>query len=184
MSPAPTPVQNTVVVDSETESESEIESHPDNEFDFYVGNQLGLPSPPFEPDPTIPPFDPTISNELNSEFFPKEWFAKTDFTVCQTACKVQVNETEGNEFEVMETNIEVSLVRRSLSMLMSIWCWPTKSFQNKTKIDIQVEDSSCSKQTINIKIEHVPFRGRKHEREFEGVEKTTNIHIQVKKARK
>jgi len=122
MSPAPTPVQNTVVVDSETESESEIESHPDNEFDFYVGNQLGLPSPPFEPDPTIPPFDPTISNELNSEFFPKEWFAKTDFTVCQTACKVQVNETEGNEFEVMETNIEVSLVRRSLSMSMSIWC--------------------------------------------------------------
>ena len=71
MSPAPTPVQNTVVVDSETESESEIKSHPDNEFDFYVGNQLGLPSPPFEPDPTIPPFDPTLSNELNSnsEFF-------------------------------------------------------------------------------------------------------------------
>jgi hypothetical protein len=131
MSPAPTPVQNTVVVDSEantvvvdseTESESEIESHPDNELDFYVENQLGLPSPPFEPDPTIPPFDPTtISNDLNSnsESFPKEWF---DFTVCQTACKVQVNETEGNEFEVMETNIEVSLVRRSLSTSMSIRC--------------------------------------------------------------
>ena len=42
--PPPTPIQSTVVVDSETESKSGVESDPDNEFD-YIQNQQGLPSP-------------------------------------------------------------------------------------------------------------------------------------------
>jgi hypothetical protein len=53
--------------------------------------------------------------------------------------------------------------------------------QKKTKINVHVETINPN---INIIIEQVPFRGRKHEREIEGIEGTTNIHVKVKKTRK
>jgi uncharacterized protein YggE len=53
-----------------------------------------------------------------------------------------------------------------------------------TKIEVHVEGSYCPNQTININIEQAPARGRKHEREIEGYEGRTEIHVQVKKTRK
>ena len=85
----PLPLQNSLIIDSETESESELESQPDKE-EYYIENQCGLPeyqrgnirsSPP--------PGNADISNDLNIKsefFFLKEWFAKkNDFTVCQNS---------------------------------------------------------------------------------------------------
>jgi hypothetical protein len=54
------------------------------------------------------------------------------------------------------------------------------------KINVHVEDSYRSNPTININIErvHSGFGRKRHEQEIEGVEGTTNIHVQVKKIRK
>ena len=46
------------------------------------------------------------------------------------------------------------------------------------------EDLYHSNPTININIEQVHLRKKRHEQEIEGVEGTTNIHVQVKKIRK
>ena len=58
------------------------------------------------------------------------------------------------------------------------------SLQKPMKINIHVEDSCCSNPTININIEQVHFGRKRHEQEIEGIEGTTNIHVQVKKIRK
>lgn len=67
----PLPLENSVVVDSETESESVLESQPDRSF--YVENQLGLPEYQYGVySSTPPPVNADINNDdlnNNSKFF-------------------------------------------------------------------------------------------------------------------
>ena len=69
------PDQNVVIIESETESESEIETYPDREFD-YIENQLGLPEYRYQHGSSPPPVKADIENEikLNSE---SEFFSTT-----------------------------------------------------------------------------------------------------------
>jgi hypothetical protein len=73
-------VQDVIVVSSETESDSEtepesvLESHPDNEYEFAIQNQLGLAQFQHGDIRSSPPVDVPVDinyNELNSdsEFF-------------------------------------------------------------------------------------------------------------------
>lgn len=62
---SPTPAQNTAVVDSETEPESEIQS--DDELEYVIENQLGLPEYQCGIKSSPPPVDANIiCNELNN----------------------------------------------------------------------------------------------------------------------
>ena len=53
-----------------------------------------------------------------------------------------------------------------------------------TKIEVHIEGSYRSNPTINVNIELAQVGGRKHEREIEGYEGRTEIHVQVKKTKK
>jgi hypothetical protein len=59
-----------------------------------------------------------------------------------------------------------------------------KSFQETTKIKVHIGGSYRSNPTININIEQAQVRRRKYEREIEGHEGKTEVHVQVKKSRK
>jgi hypothetical protein len=88
--------QNTIFVETEsvTESDSatEPESNPDNEFSEYYGNQLGLPQYQYSiitssPPPVDVDHDVNLDN-FNNEgefFFFEERFAITEFSVSQSS---------------------------------------------------------------------------------------------------
>ena len=187
MPPLHAPVRNTD--DSETRSEneigvaSELESQPDQAFEYAVENKPG--SPEYQHiRSSPPPVDANITNELGgSEFFQRVvqkltlWFAKT-------AYKVQISGNEGNE--TMNTDIVLSLgseVRRTSSMNRHYGA-DLKIIQKNTKIKVKVVNSYHSNPTININIEQVHLRGKKHERGIEDFEGATNIHVQMKKIKK
>jgi uncharacterized protein YggE len=52
------------------------------------------------------------------------------------------------------------------------------------EIEVHIKGSYLSNPTVNINVEQVQVRGRKHEREIEGYEGRTEVQVQVKKARK
>lgn len=183
----PTPAQNAVIIDSETEPESETQS--DNELDNVIENQLGLPGfqcGVIESSP--PPVDANIiCNELNKEgeFFSKRGLQILSFRLSKTTGRAQISADEGKDSRVMNTDLVLLLgdnckVRRT----SSLWCRSTKLSLKKTKIEVHVEGSYRSNPTININIKQAHSRGKKHEREIEGIDGTTEIHVQVKKTRK
>jgi hypothetical protein len=206
--PSPhTSVQNTDFVESktepesETESESEIEvtdpeSDPDNEYSAVIENQLGLPEYQYGIIESSPPPVDANADDLNNkgeanaddlnnkgEFFSRRGLQKLTFRLAKTGYRAQVSADDGNDSGAMNTDVVVLLgdkVRRT----SFLWCRSTKSSQKKTKIEVHVEGSYRSNPTININIKQAHFRGKKHERQIEGVEGTTEIHVQVKKTRK
>ena len=105
MPPQHTPFQKEpeIIPDSETEAESELESHPDNAFD-YIENQLGLPD---HHRSSLPPVDADI-NPVDANINPID---------------ADISANKGNDSEVMNTDIVLRLgdnVRTTL--LMSLWC--------------------------------------------------------------
>jgi hypothetical protein len=94
------PVQNTVVIDSETESESELKSQPDKEFDYIIENQLGLPEYQhgyFRSSP--PPVEANVKNELNnsdSEFFSISGLQKLTLQFAKQPAKFKSVQTKGS----------------------------------------------------------------------------------------
>ena len=93
------PVQNAPVVDSETESESSLESQPDNELDC-IENQLGLPEYQygiFRSSP--PPVEANVKNELNnsdSEFFSISGLQKLTLQFSKQPAKFKSVQTKGS----------------------------------------------------------------------------------------
>ena len=53
-----------------------------------------------------------------------------------------------------------------------------------TKIEVHIEGLYCSNPTINVNVELVQVKGRKHEQEIGGYKGRTEIHVQVKKTKK
>ena len=137
MPPQCTPVQNEleIIPDSETESESELESHPDRSFD-YIENQLGLPDdyydrfirsslPPVDAD--ISPVDANISS-IDANISPVDAnISPVDANINPVDANIgpvdaNINANKGNDSEVMNTDIVLTLgdkVRTTLST--SLW---------------------------------------------------------------
>jgi hypothetical protein len=123
-----TPERNTAIIDSETEPESEIQS--DNELDYVVENQLGLPEFQWGVVKSSPPpvDDNIICNELNnkSEFFSRRGLQKLTFRLllAKTGCRAQVSADEGNNSGVMNTDIVLSLgdeVRKTCIVIVQVY---------------------------------------------------------------
>ena len=145
MPPQHTPVQNEfeIISDSETESESELESHPDRSFD-HIQNQLGLPDdyydrpirsslPPVDADissvdANISPVDANISpvvaniNPVDANISPVDTnISPVNANI--SPVNANINANKGNDSEVMNTDIVLTMgdnVRTTL--LMSLWC--------------------------------------------------------------
>jgi hypothetical protein len=113
----PIPLQNSViVVDSETESESELESQPDRSS--YVENQLGLPQYQYGVYySSPPPVNADINNDdlnNNSKFFLRIGVQKLTYCFSKTANVNEGNDAnEGNEAkegnDPRATNTEILL---------------------------------------------------------------------------
>jgi hypothetical protein len=117
---SPLPLQNSVVIDSETESESEqpeseLESQPDREY--YIENQLGLPEYQldrrgiFSSSPPPVNLNAEISNELNGngKFFSRSGLQKLTLRFAKTASRVEVGANKGNDSGAMNTEFLLSL---------------------------------------------------------------------------
>ena len=111
-------------------------------------------------------------------------FAKLSFRLAKTGCEAPVSAEEGNDSGVMNTDFELLLGDKVRIIIVQVYKIITEKKTLKTKIEVHVEGSYRSNPTININIKQGHFRGKKHEREIEGAEGTTEIRVQVKKARK
>ena len=166
---------------NDPETHTNLESDPDQEY--IIENQLGLPDYQYgiyESSP--PPVDPPVNcDALNDkgEYFSWRKVAELSFPLAKVDCKVEVSTVEGDG---LNTEVVVSLsdkVRKKLSLQC---CAYKKSLQKKT-IKVRVEGSYLSNPTININIGQSQLRGTKNKRENEGVEETTEIHVQLKKTK-
>jgi len=177
------PARRIIVVASDTESDGEGDYPNNDEESSIIENQAGILSSP-------PPASENVGhNESNrdndGEFRLKQRYVQTESLVSRSSLWSSSQCRWSGRREQFYWHCIIIGQQGENKFIMITTIWPIKSFQEATKIEVHIKGSHHSDPpTININVEQLQVRGRKHEREVEDYEERTQINVQIKKIRK
>lgn len=178
------PARRIIVVASDTESDGEGDYPNNDEESSIIENQAGYPLS--IPQPASENVGHNESNRDNDgEFRLKQRCVQTESLVSRSSLWSSSQCRWSGRREQFYWHCIIIGQQGENKFIMITTIWPIKLFQEATKIEVHIKGSHRSDPpTININVEQLQVRGRKHEREVEDYEEKTQINVQIKKIRK